>query len=515
MDKKGFSAMTTPNTWRPDGASDHEGWKVIAPLILAVGRRVAQFSNTPDEREAVRAVNEWLEQLGLNRNVATIPGVMEGDGSSDKPFKFKVPSSDAAEGAGDIARCIETIDNSYAFKVDGGIALQNCGEWIYLKKLLLNVPPKPALDAMQILIKRFPEINPGNYNDYDVEALNNWGIEVIAALSAPVPSPDGAGENQTDRQPSTAMTNAQLAMALRNNLSLVGSREKLRELMAAAAARLVANPEQSELIRRCAKIAEPWPGFWLDENSSDADRAIVAVRTEIAKAILALSPSPTGAAGIPDGFCSPGGKESCLHLQERERCSDCPVNEEVGNAKRDRFEAEQHIARFLARLVYDRGIAYGAYLESEDAWVDANWRFFLGDARRPGGVAVGVTGEAIARAIFKNRQHLSDEDVNRWFKIYADQPEGTDHFRMAIWRAYSDAEAILALSPVPDATVSEEPATVEPTQAQVRSACLSFRHDFGLMTIAEAAILKSQARDWLQAWQKEGFAFPANGGGRG
>lgn len=29
-------------------------------------------------------------------------------------------SSDAAEGAGDIARCIETIDKSYAFKADGG-----------------------------------------------------------------------------------------------------------------------------------------------------------------------------------------------------------------------------------------------------------------------------------------------------------------------------------------------------------------------------------------------------------
>lgn len=53
--------------------------------------------------------------------------------------------------------------------------------------------------------------------------------------------------------------------------------------------------------------------------------------------------------------------------------------------------------------------------------------------------------EAIARAIFKNHQHLSDEDVDRWFKIYADKPEGVDHFRMAIWRAYSDADAILSL----------------------------------------------------------------------
>lgn len=46
-----------------------------------------------------------------------------------------------------------------------------------------------------------------------------------------------------DEVPPQGMTNAQLAMALRNNLSLVGSREKLRELIAAAAARLVASPE--------------------------------------------------------------------------------------------------------------------------------------------------------------------------------------------------------------------------------------------------------------------------------
>lgn len=41
---------------------------------------------------------------------------------------------------------------------------------------------------------------------------------------------------------------------------------------------------------RCAKIAEPWPGFWLDENSTDIDRAVVAVRTEIAEKIRAVRP---------------------------------------------------------------------------------------------------------------------------------------------------------------------------------------------------------------------------------
>lgn len=45
----------------------------------------------------------------------------------------------------------------------------------------------------------------------------------------------------------------------------------------------------------------------------------------------------------------------------------------------------------------------------------------------------------------------------------------------------------------------------EPTDAQVRSACLSYRHDFGLLSVAEAAALKIEAREWLRAWLKEGI----------
>jgi len=55
-------------------------------------------------------------------------------------------------------------------------------------------------------------------------------------------------------------------------------------------------------------------------------------------------------------------------------------------------------------------------------------------------------------------------------------------------------------------------ATIEwqPTEAQVRSACLSYRHDFGLLTVAEAAVVKSEAREWLRAWQKEGAGANRN-----
>ena len=38
----------------------------------------------------------------------------------------------------------------------------------------------PDLDA---LIEQFPEINPGNYGEDDAIALNNWGIDAVAALA--------------------------------------------------------------------------------------------------------------------------------------------------------------------------------------------------------------------------------------------------------------------------------------------------------------------------------------------
>lgn len=44
-----------------------------------------------------------------------------------------------------------------------------------------------------------------------------------------------------------------------------------------------------EIIEACAKIAQPWAGFWLDKNSSEADRDVVEVRTEIAAKIRALA----------------------------------------------------------------------------------------------------------------------------------------------------------------------------------------------------------------------------------
>jgi hypothetical protein len=56
--------------------------------------------------------------------------------------------------------------------------------------------------------------------------------------------------------------------------------------------------------------------------------------------------------------------------------------------------------------------------------------------------------------------------------------------------------------PVPAVEAAMSDATF-PTEAQVRSACLSFRHDFGLLGTTVQANVMWQAREWLRAWQKE------------
>ncbi|MCV9963517.1 hypothetical protein OIU34_16565 [Pararhizobium sp. BT-229] len=49
----------------------------------------------------------------------------------------------------------------------------------------------------------------------------------------------------------------------------------------------------------------------------------------------------------------------------------------------------------------------------------------------------------------------------------------------------------------------------EPTDAQLNSACLSFRHDFGLLGEEERARVRFQAREWLRAWMRELPKVPA------
>ncbi len=45
--------------------------------------------------------------------------------------------------------------------------------------------------------------------------------------------------------------------------------------------------------------------------------------------------------------------------------------------------------------------------------------------------------------------------------------------------------------------------TAVPTPAQLNSACMSYRHDFGLMEEDERERLRWSAKEWLHAWRKE------------
>jgi hypothetical protein len=45
-----------------------------------------------------------------------------------------------------------------------------------------------------------------------------------------------------------------------------------------------------------------------------------------------------------------------------------------------------------------------------------------------------------------------------------------------------------------------------PTEAEIDDACLSYRHDFGLLKEIEQEGLRFDARDWLLAWAKVSWA---------
>ncbi len=64
---------------------------------------------------------------------------------------------------------------------------------------------------------------------------------------------------------------------------------------------------------------------------------------------------------------------------------------------------------------------------------------------------------------------------------------------------WAETRAPRAVDPVADA---ERQKLLE---AQARSACLSYRHDYGLLPAAQQEALRQEAVRWLHAWQKEGL----------
>ena len=96
---------------------------------------------------------------------------------------------------------------------------------------------------------------------------------------------------------------------------------------------------------------------------------------------------------------------------------------------------------------------------------------------------------------------MSDNDmIRRGDAVVAAQACPDSHWGPQI------AAAIAAL---PAVTVGVRPLVWEPTDAQVASACMSYRHDFGLMGAEERKLQMFKAREWLRAWQKESAALPA------
>jgi NTP pyrophosphatase (non-canonical NTP hydrolase) len=49
----------------------------------------------------------------------------------------------------------------------------------------------------------------------------------------------------------------------------------------------------------------------------------------------------------------------------------------------------------------------------------------------------------------------------------------------------------------------------EPTPAQTASACMSYRHDFGLLDSKERTMVSLDAKEWLRAWLREMPRTPA------
>ena len=93
-------------------------------------------------------------------------------------------------------------------------------------------------------------------------------------------------------------------------------------------------------------------------------------------------------------------------------------------------------------------------------------------------------------------------------KCYSQGPhQYTDPHAIAAWNtraAIPDPEChdtIAALRAEVDA-LRAQVMPPEPTDAQINSACLSYRHDFGLLDDEERAKVRFHAVEWLRAWRK-------------
>lgn len=198
-----------------------------------------------------RAEAEKTMVLCANGHCKAKPWVIGHDrADATQRWNTRVPSREAAEGAGEIDP-------------------QSNNPSIAHKAMLAAAPPRPAPDAMRAHGEdRCLCLHPAAC------AMAGHCLEKISALS-------GVTSN---------MTNEQLAMALRNNLSLVGSRNNPRDLMAAAATRLIDSPP----VRGDREIyAELARNYWRTSDSKPIRKDYEClIGGKIADAILSLPVQP-------------------------------------------------------------------------------------------------------------------------------------------------------------------------------------------------------------------------------
>jgi hypothetical protein len=103
--------------------------------------------------------------------------------------------------------------------------------------------------------------------------------------------------------------------------------------------------------------------------------------------------------------------------------------------------------------------------------------------------------EALAAKLAEVKRDRDELRAAKWAEKHTDTMNDMVQMGMARDEAMARAEAAEAEG----ARLREW----TPTDDQVASACLSYRHDFGLMDGSARDGLMWQAKEWLRAWRKE------------
>lgn len=128
---------------------------------------------------------ECLEPKHAERIAATAPqpGVREGMLLDALQRAQRVMHGEGVEDQGEAwDKCAQILDEAITRAAEQINAEGRRPEFFCDPAVLNSVVPSAATVSVPMeLIDRFPEINPSNYNEDDVTALNTWGIEVFRA----------------------------------------------------------------------------------------------------------------------------------------------------------------------------------------------------------------------------------------------------------------------------------------------------------------------------------------------